>query len=122
MTLRPADLGNTLNNYIGRSQWSHDPYLNGNEENFVIFNRAISSTEVQALYNNTPISKAGDVNGDGQANILDAMLIAQASTGLNPANYNAANADVNCDNIVNINDALQVARYATGLVTTLGCN
>ena len=51
MTLNPADLGNTENNYIGRSQWDHDPYLNGQVDEFFIFNRAISTSEVADLAN-----------------------------------------------------------------------
>ena len=120
MSLRPADLGNTTNNYIGRSQWAQDPYLSASVDGFRIYNRALSAAEVAAL----PAvggGLKGDVNGDGSVTIVDAMLIAQATSGLNPANYNSANADVNCDNTVNINDALLVARYAAGLVAKLGC-
>ncbi|MBN2440688.1 MAG: family 43 glycosylhydrolase [Spirochaetales bacterium] len=49
MTLHPADMGNTLNNYIGRSQWSNDPYLNGEVDDFFVYNRALSPSEVAAL-------------------------------------------------------------------------
>jgi hypothetical protein len=53
MTLRPADLGNTANNYIGHSQFSVDPYLNGSVDEFRIYNRALSPDEIQALANGT---------------------------------------------------------------------
>ena len=49
MTLRPADLGHTKNNYIGRSQFSDDPYLDGNIDELRIYNRALSPEEVLAL-------------------------------------------------------------------------
>ncbi len=49
VTLRPADLGNTPNNYIGRSQYSADPYLDGNIDEFRVYNRALSLAEIQAL-------------------------------------------------------------------------
>jgi lysophospholipase L1-like esterase len=52
ITLTPADLGNTTNNYIGRSQWSNDPYLNASIDNFVVYDRALSASEVAALGNN----------------------------------------------------------------------
>jgi hypothetical protein len=52
ITLRPADLGNTPNNFIGRSQVATDPYLNGSIDEFRIYNRALSPGEVQALYTN----------------------------------------------------------------------
>jgi hypothetical protein len=51
MTLRPPDLGRTLNNFIGRSQFSDDPYLDGNIDEFRIYSRALSPEEVRALAN-----------------------------------------------------------------------
>ena len=53
MTLRPADLGSTQNNYIGRSQFSQDPYLDGNIDDFRIYNRALSADEIKALHDYT---------------------------------------------------------------------
>jgi hypothetical protein len=47
--LRPADLGDNLNNYIGRSQFP-DPYLDGKIDEFRVYNRALSSQEIQALF------------------------------------------------------------------------
>lgn len=49
MTLRPADLGRTPNNYIGRSQFSDDPYLDAAIDEFRIYDRALSQGEIQAL-------------------------------------------------------------------------
>jgi hypothetical protein len=48
MTLRPLNLGNTVNNYIGRSQYSADPYLNGVLDEFRIYNVALSPAEIAA--------------------------------------------------------------------------
>jgi hypothetical protein len=50
MTLSPSRLGSTTQNWIGRSQYAADPYLNGQVDNFRIYNRALSSAEVQSLY------------------------------------------------------------------------
>jgi hypothetical protein len=49
MTLRPVDLGRTANDYIGRSQFSSDPYLDGKIDEFRIYDRALSVEEIQAL-------------------------------------------------------------------------
>jgi hypothetical protein len=49
MTLRPADLGSTPYNYIGRSQFSDDPYLDGDIDEFRVYDRALSPEEIQAL-------------------------------------------------------------------------
>jgi hypothetical protein len=49
MTLSPANLGNTTQYYIGRSQYA-DPYLDGQLDQFRIYNRALSAAEVLALF------------------------------------------------------------------------
>jgi arabinoxylan arabinofuranohydrolase len=48
ITLRPSSLGNTANNYIGKSQYSADPYLNGVLDEFRIYNVALSPSEIAA--------------------------------------------------------------------------
>lgn len=48
MTLNPSSLGNTTNNWIGRSQYP-DPMLNGTVDEFQIYDRALSEAEVQSL-------------------------------------------------------------------------
>ena len=49
MTLTPSDLGNTTQNWIGRSQWSADPYLNGLVDDFRIYTRALSASEIASM-------------------------------------------------------------------------
>ncbi len=49
MTLKPASLGSTANNYIGKSQWT-DPYLNGVIDEFRIYDVALSSAEIAATF------------------------------------------------------------------------
>ncbi|MGC3959968.1 MAG: carbohydrate-binding protein [Verrucomicrobiota bacterium] len=49
MTLKPFNLGNTANNYLGRSQWS-DPYFNGHLDEFRIYSVAHSAAEIAAMY------------------------------------------------------------------------
>jgi hypothetical protein len=49
MTLRPADLGSTAFNYLGKSQYS-DPYLNGQLDEFRIYNVALTPSEIAASY------------------------------------------------------------------------
>ncbi|MGC5772649.1 DUF5695 domain-containing protein [Paenibacillus pabuli] len=48
MTLKPSSLGQTKNNFIGKSQYP-DPYFNGLIDDFRIYSRALSATEVAAL-------------------------------------------------------------------------
>lgn len=58
MTLRPSSLGNTTQNWIGRSQYD-DPNLNATVDDFGIYGRALSGTEIGALAGGQP--DAGDV-------------------------------------------------------------
>jgi hypothetical protein len=48
MTLGPADLGTTTQNWIGRSQYP-DPLFDGAVDEFQIYDRGLSQTEVQSL-------------------------------------------------------------------------
>ena len=48
ITLNPADLGVTTLNYLGRSQFN-DPYLNGAIDDFRLYRRAVSASEISAL-------------------------------------------------------------------------
>ncbi len=45
----PMDLGNTTQNWIGRSQYSADPYFGGSVDDFRIYSRALSAAEVRYL-------------------------------------------------------------------------
>jgi O-glycosyl hydrolase/fibronectin type 3 domain-containing protein len=74
MTLTPDSMGNTTQNYIGRSQYSADAYLNGRVDEFRIYETALNAVQVAALYAeqipdsipSTPTSlSAMGVSGDG---------------------------------------------------------
>jgi len=49
MTLTPASLGVTTNNYIGRSEWASDPYFNGSIDDLRLYDIALTSTQVASL-------------------------------------------------------------------------
>jgi Alpha-L-arabinofuranosidase B, catalytic/Concanavalin A-like lectin/glucanases superfamily/NPCBM-associated, NEW3 domain of alpha-galactosidase/Lamin Tail Domain len=59
MTLNPSSLGDTNQNWIGRSQFGADPYLNGTVDDFNIYDRALSGSEVATLASGQP--GAGDI-------------------------------------------------------------
>jgi hypothetical protein len=48
LTLRPSNLGNTNQNWIGQSQYA-DPFLAATVDDFAIYNRALAATEVRTL-------------------------------------------------------------------------
>ena len=66
-SVTPGRLGNTTQNWIGRSQYSADPYLNGLVDDFRIYNSALSPADVASLV--TPLAAPAPfrgTNGDGR--------------------------------------------------------
>ena len=49
MTLNPASLGSTDQNYIGRSQWTADPAFGGSIDEFRLYNRALTADDVLSM-------------------------------------------------------------------------
>jgi fibronectin type 3 domain-containing protein len=64
MTLRPSSLGNTTQNWIGRSQYP-DPLLPGSIDDFRIYNLALSASEISGLFtSHAPVITSGaDASG-----------------------------------------------------------
>ena len=46
VNIKPSTLGSTNQNYIGKSQWSVDPLLKGSIDEFKIYSRALSASEL----------------------------------------------------------------------------
>jgi hypothetical protein len=53
LTLLPMDMGDTPQNYIGKSQWP-DPLFNGSVDEFRIYDAALTADEVRFLADPTP--------------------------------------------------------------------
>ncbi len=85
LTLTPADLGFTLNNWIGRSQFSADPYLNANITEFRIYDGALTATQVQQSFAYGPDIAAID----GPVSIITHPQ-SQTVTELLPATFSVA--------------------------------
>lgn len=49
MTLAPFDLGETTQNWLGRSQFSNDPDLKGRVDDFRLYSGALGATDIAAL-------------------------------------------------------------------------
>jgi hypothetical protein len=54
MTLTPSDLGDTTQDWIGRSQYPADPYLAGEVDDFNIYNSALTATQIATLTSGQP--------------------------------------------------------------------
>ncbi len=63
----------------------------------------------------------GDVDGNGDIHIVDALLVARYAAGLSEDNFIPEVADVNCDDIIDIVDALLIARYSAGFTVDTWC-
>jgi hypothetical protein len=50
MTLTPGSLGATNQNWVGRSQYSGDPYLDGAVDSLRLYSRVLTAAEVSNLY------------------------------------------------------------------------
>ncbi|MBY9005435.1 MAG: glycoside hydrolase family 9 protein [Candidatus Lokiarchaeota archaeon] len=61
----------------------------------------------------------GDVNHDGEVNIVDALLIAQYYVGRNLEPFYSEQADTNEDSKIDIIDALLIAQFYVGIISSL---
>ncbi|WP_019909535.1 DUF5695 domain-containing protein [Paenibacillus sp. HW567] len=82
MTLKPASLGNTTQNYIGKSQYG-DPNLNGAVDDFIIYSRALSASEIASLFSGAVIQNAAPESAD----VLTSQPPAQETEGAQPADH-----------------------------------
>ncbi len=90
VTIKPSDLGSTTLNYLGKSQWN-DPMFKGAIDEFKIYSRALSSSEITASYLSQTITLntiATKLMGDE-----DFDPAATTSSGL-PATYSSSNTSV----------------------------
>ena len=51
LTFHPGDIGPTVNNALGRSQFTADPYFSGAIDDFRVYRRALTASEITALFN-----------------------------------------------------------------------
>ncbi len=83
ITIHPSDLGTTTQDWIGRSEYGGDPYLNAAVDDFNIYSRALSAAEVATLATGQP--GTGDVadykfDETGGATVIDSSGHGQNGT------------------------------------------
>jgi hypothetical protein len=89
MTLTPAALGATNNNWIGRSQFSGDPFLAATVDDFQIYDHALSAADIATLASGQP--GAGNVasykfDEDSGETALDSSGNGHNATIISPGN------------------------------------
>jgi endoglucanase len=111
------------------------PYLEGNsnpdptpvptamvtasgQTNYPTANPTPFPTEVANTPDPTAVpGNLGDVDSDGDVDIIDALLVAQYYVNLDPDNFDTSAADTDCDGGIDIIDALLIAQYYVGLIS-----
>jgi fibronectin type 3 domain-containing protein len=84
MTLTPSSLGSTIQNYIGKSQYTTDAYLNGRIDDFRIYNRALSASEINALATTlAPSTPTGLIAAGSNASVSLSWSSASGATSYN---------------------------------------
>jgi len=79
-------------------------------------NGVFNVSETRIITVNRTNTTKGDVNGDGQVTVVDALFVAQYTVGLRTLNsQQLAAADVNGGGQVTVVDALFIAQYTVGL-------
>ncbi len=94
VTLEPSSLGSTTRNYIGKSQYS-DPYLNGTVDDFQIYSRALSASEIATLA--APTAGAGDVVSYKFDEDSGATAVDSSGNGRDGTIYGASSITNSCD-------------------------
>ncbi len=98
-------------------------------ENFTIYGYEGTEAENYANSNgitfvnlsDVPTPKLGDVNGDGEVNIIDVTEIQKYIVGISTfTDEQLKYADAYGDGFVNINDVTEIQKYIVGIVTSLG--
>ncbi|MBN2534051.1 MAG: dockerin type I repeat-containing protein [Spirochaetales bacterium] len=79
------------------------------------------SVVLTLIFSSAFTQSPGDVNNDGNIDIVDALLIARYYVGLPVSDFNSNVADVDCNDTIDIVDALLVAQYYVGLINEMPC-
>jgi len=112
MTLHPSSLGSTTQNWLGHSQWSADPYLNASLDDFRIYSRALTSTEISALAHPAPETPGNLAIASGNASV---SLTWDSSNGC--TSYNVKRATVRGGPYTTVATGLAALTYTDTSVT-----
>jgi hypothetical protein len=85
--LVPSDLGQTGSNWLGRSQYAADAYLNGSLDDFRIYDYALSAEEITDTMRGDPLLAWGANPADGTTPDVQSALPLSWSAGENASQH-----------------------------------
>jgi|CXWL01.1.fsa_nt_gi parallel beta-helix repeat protein len=94
---------------LGASRYGE--HFNGKLDEARVYNRALSATEVLALFNAAPSGSVTDLNGDGITNVTDIQIAVNQAAG----GAACGSGDVNRDGVCNVADVQLVVNRSLGL-------
>jgi hypothetical protein len=115
MTLKPSNLGSTTQNWIGRSQYAADPYLDGRVDDFRIYNRALTASEVTHVINGHTALPTAELPFDETTGTTATDLSGNGWTGT--LNGGASWVTGNNGNAVDLSGTNQYVALPTGVVS-----
>ncbi len=71
ITYDPKDAGTTTQNWLGRSQYSADPYFGGSIDDFQVYDRAITADEIAAVQAKAEEYEAADKIEEGKQHAFE---------------------------------------------------
>lgn len=83
----PSDLGQTTNNWLGRSQYGADGYLNASLDDFRIYDFAMSQAQIKDTMRGDPLLAWGPSPADGSTPDVDKVLPLSWSSGDNASQH-----------------------------------
>ncbi|MDP4182114.1 MAG: LamG-like jellyroll fold domain-containing protein [Bacillota bacterium] len=117
MTLKPSSLGDTTLNYIGKSMFN-DPNLDGKVDDFRIYNKALSTSEISSIYYLSSAKLASWYKFDETSGTtaVDSSVALQNGTVNNGATWATAG---KINGALNLSGSSQYVSLPTGTVSSL---
>jgi endoglucanase len=108
---------NLLTPYLAGSSNTPPPSITNPPSTSVPTATPTTAPTATPITTNPPTNNLGDVDSDGDVDIIDALLIAQYYVNLNPSPFDPSRADTDCDGDIDIIDALLTSQYYVNLIS-----
>lgn len=112
MTLSPSSLGVTTQNYLGRSQFSADPYLSGLIDEFRIYTDVLDSNDIASLAATPPLAQLASWESSAEA--LEVAAVSAEPTWRVPTGRTVTSLDGMITSLVSASGTDFDAMFAAG--------